>query len=394
MPRFIAIPVAQGDAFYLERSGFSTLVDGGRSRFAFPTMFRDVTQSDGVDILICTHNDADHANGILGFLEAGLRCNEVWLPGRWLSALPDVLRPFVEVLVNLSDSIVEIRDPTGTERPDGDRSPVEAYAERLGDGLEESCESDSGPSVGEDGWPASYVQMLEQAEPWEVPFGAYLNWPFLLYNMHGMLGPSQLQLLWSAIDAAHRIRTIAIEAFHRGIPVRWFEFDAAKPSGGVESLNPINARVIAKVRPRVHPLLRLLALTVSNKESLVFWSPPTDQHPGVLFTADSDLAGASLPSNLHGALATAPHHGSEANAGAYAVVKAAAPQDYPSVTWIRSDGRYKNRPGNAYLGLASRRLCTLCRHGTGKAAPKQVVHLFSRGAMWIRHRVTLPCTCV
>jgi hypothetical protein len=45
-----------------------------------------------------------------------------------------------------------------------------------------------------------------------------------------------MQLLWSAIDAANRIRAIAIEAFHRGIPVRWFEFDSANPKGGVNAL--------------------------------------------------------------------------------------------------------------------------------------------------------------
>jgi len=84
MPRFIAIPVAQGDAFYLEREGFSVLTDGGRSRSDLPSRFQAVTKTDGVNVILCTHNDADHANGILGFLEGGLRCEEVWLPGRWL----------------------------------------------------------------------------------------------------------------------------------------------------------------------------------------------------------------------------------------------------------------------------------------------------------------------
>lgn len=380
MPRFIAIPVAQGDAFYLERDDFSVLVDGGRGQSGFPAMFQAVTQADGVNVTICTHNDADHANGILGFLEAGFRCEEVWLPGRWLAALPDVLKPFVEVFVELADNVAQTDVPSNTEERQSGSSPIEAYGEGLRGPLDEIPMSNDGPSVGEDGWPESYVQMLEQAEPWEVA-------PWV------RLGPPGVQLLWSAIDAASRIRAIAIEAFHRGIPVRWFEFDAATPSGSVTALQPVNARAVARVRPRVGRLLDFLALTVSNSESLVFWSPPTDQHPGVLFTADSDLVGLRLPPQLLSAIATAPHHGSEANAKAYAAVATAAQQDSSSMTWVRSDRRDRSRPGHTYLGLSSRRLCTLCRLGAGMSSSKQAVCLFSRGAVWTRHRATVTCSC-
>jgi hypothetical protein len=199
--------------------------------------------------------------------------------------------------------------------------------------------------------------------------------------------------LWSAIQAAHRIRAIAIEAFHRGIPVRWFEFDPVKPSGNVGALKPVNARIIARVRPLVGRLLNILALTVLNKESLVFWAPPTDKHPGVLFTADSDLSGVHLPRRLAGAIVTAPHHGSEANAKAYAAVAMAVQPYTSSITWVRSDGRYRSRPGQTYLGVSSRRLCTLCRPGWGTSRPKQTVYLFSRGGHWTRHHRTATCSC-
>src|SRR5947209_2037945 len=93
MARFISIPVPNGDAFYLERAGFSVLVDGGSSRFALPRLFDVHVKRDGVDIAVCTHNDADHANGIIGFLEAGLRARQVWLPGRWRHLLNNVNKP-------------------------------------------------------------------------------------------------------------------------------------------------------------------------------------------------------------------------------------------------------------------------------------------------------------
>ena len=398
MPQFIAIPVAQGDAFYLEREGFSVLTDGGRSRSALPLMFQAVTKTDGVNVILCTHNDADHANGLIGFFEAGLRCEEVWLPGRWLGALPDVLKPFVEVFVELVDNIAETDGSPNMETQESSLSPIEAYAERVRSPLSDASATEEGPFVGNNGWPESYRQMLEQAEPWEGPphwLGPWIpeDWLLFKYRHYRRLGPADIQLLWSAIDAAGRIRLIATEAFHRGIPVRWFEFDTAISSGGVPALQPINAREISRVRPRVGPLLDWLALTVSNKESLVFWSPSTKHHPGVLFTADSDLAGIGLSPGLDRAIATAPHHGSEANANAYGVVAAAAPNGPLSITWVRSDGRYRGRPGSTYLGLASRRLCTICRHAGGLSTIKQAVRLYSRGGAWIRHRASLVCSC-
>ena len=360
-------------------------------------MFQTATKADGVSVAVCTHNDADHANGILGFLEAGFRCEEVWLPGRWLAALPDVLKPFVEVFVQLAADVANVNALSNTEKQQFGLSPIEAYGEDLPRHVDEARVSDNDPPVGEDGWPESYVPMLEQAEPWEVAPWVRLwppeDWPFFPYHHYQRLDPARVQLLWSAIDAASRIRAISIEAFHRGIPVRWFEFSATASSGGVAGLRPLNGRAVARVRPRIGPLLAFLALTVSNKESLVFWSPPADRSPGVLFTADSDLSGVDLSLQLAGAIATAPHHGSEANAKAYAAIAMAMQGISSSVTWVRSDGKYRSRPGQTYRGLSSRRYCTLCRRIGSTSSPKQGVHLFTRGGVWTRHRNTVACSC-
>src|SRR5262249_49339339 len=97
MARFIAIPVTIGDAFYLERDGRSILVDGGKSERAFPALFHYHVNRAGADIIVCTHNDADHTNGIIGFLEAALPCREIWLPGSWLTTVKDLMRPDGEV---------------------------------------------------------------------------------------------------------------------------------------------------------------------------------------------------------------------------------------------------------------------------------------------------------
>lgn len=439
MARFIAIPVARGDAFYLEREELSVLVDGGGNRVAFPFMFREFTKKEGVNVVVCTHNDADHANGIIGFLEAGLRCDEVWLPGRWLSTLPYVLRPYnelrdelIENIRSASSSIRPTETDTGnTKVSEPMVSPIEAYGESIGGIFSEDSESLRGVTGTEDsrlevqkkhvhevvsegarslvegfalenGWPTSCLEMLEQAKPREIPPDSPRLWDIIdsIWWLcdYGRLPPIDYRLLGSAIETVARIRTIATEAFHRGIPVRWFKFNTDMPWGGESALRPLNAREIVRLYsprypPRQHTLLQLLTLTVLNKESLVFWSPPTADHPGVLFTADSDLRGVTLPSDLNGAIVTTPHHGSEANAHAYEVIgKAVKPGPSP-ITWVRSDGRYRSRPGDTFLRLASRRLCTLCRRSGDSSMAKQVVKLYSRRGAWIRHPTSRGCSC-
>ncbi len=46
------------------------LVDGGRSNRAFPGILMAHAAPPHLDIVVCAHNDADHANGIVGLLEA------------------------------------------------------------------------------------------------------------------------------------------------------------------------------------------------------------------------------------------------------------------------------------------------------------------------------------
>ena len=404
MPRFVAIPVGQGDAFLLDHGSRSVLVDGGRSRTAFAGMFQAVTQRSNVNVAVCTHNDADHSNGILGFLEAGLRCEELWLPGRWLGTLPNLLKPFVEVFVTLADEVAHAEIPQTVPEfaQTGEPLPaLEQYALHLPDRADDDGSLQDAVFVGEDGWPPEYLESLEDAEPWDERQGPWPPWPLdewpdrFFHPRFWELGRRRVQLLWSAIDAAHRIRAIAIEAFHRGIPVRWFEFDTMNPGGGISSLYPLNARLLARVRPMVEPLLYRLALTAANRESLVFWSPGTSACPGVLFTADSDLRDINLPgSGLAGAIVTAPHHGSEANADAYAAVHAALPQQGRSPTWVRSDGRYRARPGRTYRQIVARRFCTLCRHSPATPTSKQAVILYSRNGAWTRHQSTALCTCL
>lgn len=401
MANFVAIPVGQGDAFYLRRDdGHTVLVDGGRSRTGFSALFRESVCADHVDVVVCTHNDADHANGVLGFIEFGRNCGELWLPGRWLQALPQILQPGEEVFQQLAEQVSVIKSLSDDEHQAG-MTPLERYCKSLGSNSYKIEDAEKYSSEPID-WPKDLLDGLERADAW---WGDSLDYirrhlmahfyqydPYFLHRFPRRLDKGQWELLLDAIDAAGRIRSIALAAFHRGIPVRWFAYNIKNPSGGEPWLKPVNARGIATVQSgQAGSLLSLLALTTSNKESLVFWSPPGNgKHPGVLFCADSDLDQVSLPQDIENALVTAPHHGSENNKNAYTVITHAVNGKGASLIWVRSDGRYRSRPGPSFLKEKGRKFCTLCRNSSSE---KRSVWLCSSNGSWLAGHGTHPCQC-
>ena len=397
MARFIALPVGQGDAFYLGTPRGSVLVDGGRSRTAFSGLFREFTRRNGADVVIVTHNDADHANGIIGFLEGGLWCREIWLPGRWLHLLPQVLRPMREILPLLVRQAEDAEREIGSVDECAEDTLLERYAapHALAEGPTEiEWDVAEGGELDESGWPVELISELEQAaaedEWWifeypRIPIAVILG---EIVPWWEIIPKKVARMLIEALCAAKRIRTIALEAFHRGIAVRWFEHDPRNPSGGVPWLKPMSCRQIARLRPAPEEtLLMLLALSAENRESLVFLHPSTVSAPGVLFTADSDLKDVRLP-RLERAIVTAPHHGSEANRAAYRRVANSA--ETSSMVWVRSDGRFRSRPCKEYIKRPERKSCTLCR---GSRAPKQAVIFHSHTCRWVRNKGVRTCNC-
>ncbi|MGL6420172.1 MBL fold metallo-hydrolase [Aeromonas allosaccharophila] len=102
--KLIALNVNVGDAFYLETSDKKILIDGGQSKNGFPTIFQTNTGHQETDIIVCTHADADHVNGLIGFFEAGFTSKEVWLPGSWSYKLKELAQnPSEFILDAISD---------------------------------------------------------------------------------------------------------------------------------------------------------------------------------------------------------------------------------------------------------------------------------------------------
>jgi|YelNatPaOPRAMG01_1025707.scaffolds.fasta_scaffold42778_2 hypothetical protein len=416
---FIAIGVGQGDAFFLQRDGLTILVDGGRSVQGFPGQFQRVTKRENVDILVCTHNDADHAGGVLGFLRSGLRCREVWLPASWMDRLTDLLlRPerFVDELVsNIMEIDIPREGPLSLQglgdfysegmkhegKSEGAHTEIERSREGplslqgLGDFYSERImhreRNDEGYLIEID----ALSTALEMApDIFWPPYWTFANWPFagdLWWNLQEIRQDyERFRLFLDALAAASFIRRISLAAYHSGAKIRWFEYDATSNSGGIPYLVPVNAREIVRhVRVERWSVLMCLALTRSNRQSLVFLSPAKGEEPAVLFTADSDLMFSQRIPWSDGMIITAPHHGAEANRNAYQRFTRETGNKL-DVIWVRSDGRFKTRPGNSYLNAHGSRYCTLCR---GSICPKQDVRLTFASGRW-RPVFTRKCCCI
>ena len=383
---FVALPVGQGDAFLYQCLGKKVLVDGGRSTSKIVKLLKQYASVPDLDIVVCTHNDADHAQGILGVLKSDIRCKEVWLPALWSYHLSDLLLKPNFFVDNLLDdwsktlekdlgveSLDEYGDRLSFERSDLNNRDVEdnqfdeTSSEEVIHALEKSSlsQNESYPAIAK----ASFLHWMRR-------------WPELLAD------EPAAKLLLEALAAATRIHNIALAACNAGAIIRWFEFGSVSTSTPNSLIEPLNASEVTYIKWRRIGILEYLALSKANRESLVFFFRPKGEDPGVVFSADSDF---SFTPKLHlppgHYLVTAPHHGAETNKDAYAKLNSVLNN---GGIIVRSDGKYQNRPGNSYLSLAhSRRYCTFCRGQT----VKQSVELYTLSATWQAKPTTQSCIC-
>ncbi|MEX1028009.1 MAG: hypothetical protein WD049_08390 [Candidatus Paceibacterota bacterium] len=376
--RFIALPVGQGDGFFYQNDAGSVLIDGGKSMRAIASQLHGATSCSELDVLVCTHNDADHANGVLGILESEIQCREVWLPGRWTERLEDLLENPHDFSCELYHDWRETRDEYA------DAGTLDELGDRLS--LEDRREDSETREWNTDWNNDAFLNALENATESNGPFfyEAYFYefgpYPWSPY------GPRGVKLLVDAVEAASRIRAIALAAFHAGAMIKWFEFGETSASPAHTLLSPLNCREILRTRRMPPGALRFLALSKANRESLVFTVQPTDELPGVVLSADSDFGFSfNLPDGDY--LVTAPHHGSESNANAYSQLASVLERG----KLVRSDGRYRSRPGISYLSLPpDRRYCTLCR---GADSPKQTLEFHGTSAGWSPAANVRACKC-
>jgi hypothetical protein len=371
--RFIALPVGQGDAFYLEKNGRRILFDGGRYEKVFPETFvHHVGQIKCIDIMVCSHADADHVNGLIGLLESNIvTTREVWLPGKWSNRIIDMSVNSTEFLYELAEDIFKV------DADDLGELESLPLSETMNSEFDEIQEGE-----------------VEAALESECLFDTELS-PIVLSIP---LRPFRnLYLFIDAFQTAKRIRKLAKAAYHHGAQIKWFDYDefqkTERPDGGSkELLIPVNS-VESKPRKLKISAIHYLALSVANRQSLVFLAPETKAGPSVLFTADSDLRfSINVPCPSESIIVTSPHHGSESNSNAYTQIRnwMKSASFKGTEYWVRSDGNYKSRPGSSFKSLRADRRCTIC-HQAGKRRSSVVYKNTSGG--WNPLSPPHACNC-
>lgn len=380
--RFIALNVGSGDAFYLERRDergeFSCLVDGGR-RKNFVDRFRKVTkrQQVEVEVVVCTHNDSDHVDGLIDFFKNGGKAKECWLPATWMQPLQMMLKDpdlaFKQLcFADYSEQIPETEDR---------RDDKEISAEWLNMELKKRVDSQHFDEF-YPFFPIVVVFISERSDE-DVPIEA-----------------EDIPVIETATIRADNILCLATAATRRGAEIRWFYPDE-KPQP-IEEAHPnlhlINASEVPVIPTISRAFPDLLYLTVKNAYSLVLYSPAGDG-PDVLFSADSGFGSPrrQRPPVFHppvgkNMLVTAPHHGSKdcENEEAYHRLKDSDSSNFQTLTWVRS-GLYQEGklPGKKYLDQ-HRRFCTNCRGCSGDG--QDVVMIGSNGC-WKPEKGVSPCCC-
>jgi hypothetical protein len=380
--QFVALPVGQGDCFYYRTNDVTVLVDGGKSLSGAVELFRHYELAREVDVLVCTHNDADHANGVLGLLRSEFPCKEVWLPSSWTHRLEDLLTNPQQFVAELGREIRE----RSAELPDTPEKHVLEWiasrhltaSEDQGTVSEEHLNAALESALDSDEWPVRSYPLLPLHDGSEI----------VLVRL-GFPQSALTRLLTECLAAASRIAEIAKAAYERGTRIRWFQVGIADqlPPRPTDVLRGVNCGEIVRAGRGGLSALAYLALSVANKRSLVFQTRRVGC-PGVLFSADSDLSFDEMIRWDEPLIITAPHHGSEHNAAAYARFRRENTSSPDKKIWVRSDGRFQSRPGASYLSMPIR-YCTRCRDQVGPSRPVAFETL--RGRWQIAP--TNPCAC-
>lgn len=373
------------------------MVDGGHASSSLaPALMKQLgAETVHLDVVICTHNDDDHAGGLIDLADhTGITISEFWLPGSW----SDVVKDVVDQTALFYKELVKEATDKNAERLRGLSSDDDQEVDR------ELAKLTSNIRIPDDQATSKGAANLD-LHPWPQ----FNNRSEATKAKRAITKQSRDPVISKRakdlIEAAEKIRKIALSAYSNNVPVRWFDYLAysrdRKAAGGDPNLRPVNAKELVHP-PSVSPFVefrRFVTLSRVNRESLVFISTGDDAHVDVLFCGDSPLGDEKGFNNsfLTGMktrvplIATAPHHGAEANKVAYKHIDAFADVAF----WVRSGGK-SHHPGSTFRHLpAAQRTCTHCPH---KGLPHQSVVItdmcqaFSDPEAWLTVR-SHDCSC-
>lgn len=363
---FEALPIGRGDAFLLCDNDNIFLFDGGQYAKQ-TTRFLQEKGIRRINVIICSHNDSDHINGVIGVLESGIQVGELWLPASWCDFLATIAHKKPWPIVILEEN----KDNNSMIKEWSEQNKINIEVEKC-DNVRHSNEA------------LNYDFTIENLVKNICEFDCN-NWPLSLRctNAASIWYPTVLNMML----AGQRIVDVVEKAWNKGCCIRLFEYKSQLTScKSVMNTNfaPLNCQETSSIK-RYKTAIFALYLTQINRNSLVFqYTKNKDDGSSVLFLADSDLSFMSSQFSLKiPTIITAPHHGSSDNEYAYDVIHG------DLLTWVRSDSRNRKRPCKKYIKQQTR-YCTLCNN---MSSPKQAVALEWSSGKWLANNRTKRCTC-
>jgi Metallo-beta-lactamase superfamily len=333
------LPVRVGDSFLVRNGSFTALIDGGINKTDIIRLLdAKRLHKKHISVVVCTHYDADHINGILGVIRSKYTFDEIWLPEIYGSLANSILRNITE-LIQYYDNRTRLENYSSLSQP-----PEYEIEEVTPDQPDDSFERIDSNLLD------YYMLFLKHFWPWS---------PLYRAPNRGKMA-ANLQ----------KICMLVSQSLQSGSYIRWFKYEPTRVAHKVHSgFNAENSRQtsITVYTPQVFD--QILHLTTINKQSLVFRYAPLNL-PNILFTADSDLSFLhATPIQLERySVVTAPHHGSDENKAAYQRIKG------EGLIFVRSDRSQKKRPGIGYLAQ-KQRYCTICKT---KGPHKEIIVNFRR----------------
>lgn len=336
--KLTALPVNVGDSFLVRDGDKIILVDGGMNKqHILQLLNQEHIPHNHIDLLVCTHYDADHINGIIGILQSNkFTFKELWLPEILGSIGYTLSKKIRELFKDLREDKVHIKSE--------DSECESIFA------LQEDNEANHG-SKENNSFEDIDTKVLD----------AFVDYPHFRY----------FELFWHYYDSDINYKmmltlnsTVSLisNALHSGAYIRWFKYSGYthKTYGfDLYSENALQTDITLYNSKLFFLALYHLSLSDINKYSLVYMYHK-ENLPDVLFSADSGLdfylQSVALKDN---SIVTAPHHGSSANDNAYQKISG------NNLIFVRSDRSQQKRPGQGYLNQ-THRYCTICRNKTAK----------------------------
>ena len=325
--KFTALKITEGDSFLLQNNERNILFDTGKSKSECRIQLQ-IKQISHLDIVIISHFDLDHVNGLIELLKSNIEITEIWLPDNF-GRIQASLNKKKYGILNL------IKEYEGRLFNDDDHADQLEFNEQ-----EDSIES------------RSYFHEL-QIKPFAL----------IDFQLTNYLKGKQLTNIENIVNECNKAKVIIKWLKYTGI------FNSFQISNEMVGLNCIENTNITAYSDDLEALYFLSRI---NQESLVLKFCMNDL-PEILFTADSGFEFLNPNQRIKlkdFSIMTAPHHGSNnsENGKGYSLVKGR------KLTYVRSNNSRVTTISVKFTHHIDS-YCTICRNA--KSVLEEVVLTYS-----------------